>query len=31
MGISVGSMSGTKKVAIEKIKTLLDKAMGRLP
>jgi len=31
MGISVGSMSGTKKVAIEKIKTLLDKAIGRLP
>ena len=31
IGISVGSMSGTKKVAIEKIKTLLDKAMGRLP
>ncbi len=31
MGISVGSMSGKKKVAIEKVKALLDKAIGRLP
>jgi hypothetical protein len=31
MGISVGSMSAKKKVAIDNVKTLLDKAIGRLP
>jgi len=30
MGISVGSVSGKKKVAIEKVKALLDGAIGRL-
>ncbi len=30
MGLSVGSMSPTNKVAIEKVKVLLDKAIGRL-
>jgi hypothetical protein len=31
MGIGVGWISGQKTIAIEKVKALLDKAIGRLP